>query len=545
MTRPLLAVILLCLLPWSAPAQQGRDEGTLVIAVAREPTSPVPTLWHNDGANQEASDLLFLRLADLGPTVNTADERTFIPRLARSWQRRDPVTLVFDLDPRARWHDGAPVTAADVVLGMNRARDPKLSPQISTLLRRIRSVTAEGDRRVVVRFTEPYAEQMYDATYQALPLPAHLLGAMPPESVQTSAFAQQPVGNGPYRFARRVPGQLLELQANDRFFLGAPRLKRVLFLLARDPEARLNLLLSGAADAIDNIYSLPNPSRIEKLPSFNYYPVPGLVLSYITFNQRDPADTSRPHPILSDVAVRHALVVALDRIAIARSAYGPLAGTPGAPVSALLARSVDAPPSPPYDTALARRLLNERGWQDHDGDGVLDKNGRPLALRLMVPSVVAPRKLMATQIQEALRRLGVQLDLDLVEPGVYMLRRAAGRFDLEFWGVTQDPSPAGLVQSWTCAGIGGSNVAHYCDPAVDSLIAAAIKAGPNASARWGVALGRMADDYPAIFMTAQVYSAAVHRRFDRVTLRPGSTWSDVWQWTVRPGEQIERDREGR
>jgi peptide/nickel transport system substrate-binding protein len=543
MIRLLRLIVLLSFHPFPppAPAQTAKDEGTLVIAVARDPASPVPTLWRNDNANRELSDLLFLRLADLGPTLGTGDERQFVPRLARRWVRRDPVTLVFELDPRARWQDGAPVTPADVILALDRARDPKLSPQLATLLRRIQSVTADGDHRVIVKFTEPYAEQLYDVTYHAPPLPSHLLAAVQPESLATSSFVGQPVGNGPYRWVRRTPGQLVEVTANDSFFLGRPKLRRVLFLIAGDPEARVNLLLSGSADATDNIYSLPNPTRLEGLPTFHYYPVPGLALSYITINERDPADTSRPHPILADRVVRQALVQGLDREGMARSTYGPLTRTPGAPVSAILGRSLDAPPAPSYDTAAAARLLTGAGWVDHDLDGVRDKDGHPLSISLLVPAVVAARRLMATRMQEAYRTLGIALQLDLVEPGVYLERRRAGNFDLEFYGVGQDPAPSGLVQSWTCAGFGGSNVGHYCNSSVDSLISRATIAGREAPTLWRDALRRIAADYPAIFIASPVVSFAVHRRFQNVTIRPESAWSTVWQWSVKPGEQIARD----
>lgn len=515
-----------------AHAQATKDPRTLAIAFARDPASPVPTLWRGDIANREVSDLLFLRLADLGPELGTSGDRGFIPRLARKWERRDPLTLVFELDPKARWHDGTPVTAADVILGFERARNPKLSAQVATLLRRVRGMTAEGDRRVVVQFHERYAEQFYDATYHSPPLPAHLLAGMPPESLATSAFVARPVGNGPYRWVRRTPGQLVELSANPAFFLGRPHIGRVLFLVASDAEARANLLLSGTADAIDNIYSFTNPARLERLPAYNYYPVPGLSLIYINLNQRDPADTSRPHPVLSDPAVRQALVLAANREMLGKATYGPFTRTPAAPVSAILGRSLDAPPPPPYDTVAAVRLLASRGWADHDGDGVLDKDGRPLRLSLLVPANVASRQVMATRLQEGYRTLGIQLDLELTEPGLFMERHTAGRFEMDFYGVGQDPSPAGLVQSWTCAGFGGSNVIHFCNPAVDSLIDRAIMAERDAPGLWGDAVRRIAGDYPAIFIAAPVSTFAVHRRFQNVALQPGSAWSLVWRWTV-------------
>ncbi len=539
MTRRLphpVALLLLLALPAALPAQ------TLVVAVAREATSPVPSLWRNDQANREVSDLLFLRLADLGPDLSTTNESAFLPRLARRWVRRDDRTLVFELDPRATWHDGVAVTARDVVFGMERARDPKLSPQLATLLRRIESVAAESDHRVVVRFREPYAEQLYDATYHSPPLPAHLLAGIAPESLATAPFMAAPVGNGPYRILRRSPGQQLELSAYNRFFLGRPGVARVVFLLAPDPETRVNLLLSGQVDAAENIYALPNWTRVEALPAYQYHSVPGLVIHYGTFNFRDPSDTARPHPLFQDRAVRQALVQASDREGMGRAAYGPLTRTPSGPVSAIVGRGLDVPPPLRFDTAAAARLLAGAGWRDTDGDGTLDKDGRPLAFRAMVPSVSSARIRMAVQMQESWRLLGVRAEIEQVEPGLFMERRRSGRYDMEFFGVSQDPTPAGLVQSWSCAGIGGSNVGHYCNPLVDSLLARGGRNAGDAPRLWSEAVRRIAEDVPALFQAAVVASVPVHRRFTEVVLPPESLWSAVWRWRLRPGQALERDR---
>src|SRR6202047_1827969 len=97
--------------PLSAQSAPGRA-ASIVIVTGQQPTLPIPTLMEGAAStlgNMELADQLFLRLAELGPTLLTAGDRNFVPLLARSWIRRDSVTLVFDLDPRARWQDGVPV----------------------------------------------------------------------------------------------------------------------------------------------------------------------------------------------------------------------------------------------------------------------------------------------------------------------------------------------------------------------------------------------------------------------------------------------------
>lgn len=523
------------------PAQGPPIRGTLVIAGASEATSPVPTLWRGEQVNRDVSDLLFLHLANPDLSYRLTDERAWEPALARSWKRRDPLTLAFELDPRARWDDGVPVTARDVAFAVNRAREPRLGGVTAGLLRRIASVTAESDRVVVFRFNEPYSEQLYDAVFHAPPLPAHLLAALPPDSVATSPFVQRPVGNGPYRLAERVPGQQLTLEANPRFFLGRPGIGRLIFLVTGSPEARVNLLLSGEADAMDNIYALPNPARLEAAPDFQLYPLPGLGLNFASLNLRDPADTSRPHPVLADVAVRRALVLAVNRESMSRTAYGPFTHAPSGPLSALVGRGIDAPPPPPFDTAAARRMLAAAGWLDHDGDGVLDRDGRALAFRVMVPSIAASRVRMAAEMQESWRRLGIRAEVEQVERTVYSARFAAGDFDVSMHGVNQDPTPSGLTQSWTCGAKGGSNVIHYCNPRVDSLLGRGQLSLRNAGRYYNEAVRLIAADQPVIFLAAPVAGIVVHRRFTRVRLRAESTWADAWRWSLRPELALERD----
>ena len=542
----LLRVTLAGSLPVALAAQAAPAiPGTIVILEPREATAPVPLLWNNDAVNREISDQLFLRLAELGPKRNTSDEKSFEPRLARRWQRVDSLTLSFDLDPRARWHDGTPVTSGDVVATMDRARNRADYPQSATLLRHIVAVTASGSARVVFRFDRVYSEQFYDATYHVPPLPAHLIKGITAADLPLSAFAASPVGNGPYRWVRRVAAQqLIELRADSAFFLGKPGIGRVIFQAVGDPQARMNLLLSGEADAVDNIYQFGAPDQVLAQPAFTTYRVPSLSLGFFRFNYRDPADTARPHPILYDAEVRRALTMALDRPRLAHTGWGPESVAPAGPVPQAVWIYDPKAPQPPYDTTRAGALLALRGWADTDGDGVRDKGGRPLTLSLMVPVTSLTRRRMAEQAQEEFRQVGVDLRLLLLEPAEIVARWQTMSFDMDFGFSTMDPSPSGLTQSWSCAGIGrgGSNYGHYCDPAVDSLLDQAITARTKPGPLWARAIQRIEADAPAIFIFSQTAVPAVHRRFDRVTFPPQSNWLDLWRWHLVPLAELPRDR---
>jgi peptide/nickel transport system substrate-binding protein len=536
------APALLCsilLAPGEAAAQRNAPASSIVIVTGQDATMPIPTLMEGDQANTanaEVADHLFLRLAALGSTLITAGDGSFTPQLARAWVRRDSVTLAFELDPRARWHDGIPVTARDVLFTFRRARDPALAPKLAGLLRNVVSVEAEGDHSVVFRFARPYAEQMYDAVFHVAPLPAHLLASIPPKELRRSAFVTRPVGNGPYRWVRNVPGELTELAANEQFFLGRPGIARVIVRVAADADARINLLLSGEADAMDNIPP-PNSNRqrVAEQGDFRLVRVPSPTLAYLLYNQRDPHDRTSPHPILADTAVRRALTLALDRRLLVRAVLGRYAEVPYGPASSVLWIRHGAPAASQPDRAAARRLLAERGWADSDGDGILDRGGRPLSVELLYPNTSAIRQQMALLVQQQWRSIGVRVALVQVDFAVWNERRNAGRFDIDFSSASQDPSPTGLTQSWSCGG--SLNVAKYCDPVVDSLIDEATRSLGETSGTWHAVLRRIEQSAPAAFLYAPLYVYAVNRRFEDVTIRPDSPWMSLWKWSVRGAER--------
>ncbi|HEX7024956.1 MAG TPA: peptide ABC transporter substrate-binding protein [Gemmatimonadales bacterium] len=525
-------------------ARQASGHGTAVIIVGQEPATPIPTLL-SGSANIAVSDLLFLRLARPGRGLTTTDERTFEPELARSWSRRDSLTLVFELDPRARWHDGTPVTARDVVWSFDRMRDSTVDAARALLLRYLASVTAESDRRVVMRFRRAYPEQFYDATFHVQPLPAHLVDSIPPgPRFAASGFVRQPVGNGPYRWVRRDAGRRLELAANPDFFLGRPGIDRVVFLTARDTEAQINLLLDGTADIYEAVPPVSGPLRLAGRNEVRLMTVPSFTVVYLLFNQRARGDRSLPHPILGDLEVRRAIAMGLDRLNLARSAYGRLTVPVNAPAAQAHWSHGLVPAGTAYDPAGARVLLARRGWVDRDGDGIVEKNGVPLALTLSVPATSATRAVMAPQVQEQLRRIGIRIDIDRFDFPLFIERRSKGDFDLDLSAASMDPTPSGIVQSWTCAGRGGSNVGWFCDPGLDSLLDRAIYTSRGSARDWQAAYARLQSDVPAVFLGSPSTMFAVHSRYRNVTVRPESLYGDLWRWSVDPGRRIARDGAG-
>lgn len=538
--KPLLLALILLATPGGLPAQAGG--GTVVMAFGREPTHPMPYIGPARTENADVADQLFLRLAGLAPATRTTGDRAMVPELASSWRRLGPRTVEFTLDARARWHDGVPVSARDVLFAWRLIHAPELGVDLAPFAL-IDSVTATDARRVRFHYARPSAEQVYVAGFLVQPMPAHLLERIPPAELATSDFVNHPVGNGPFRYVRRVPGQFIELRSDPSFYLGRPGITRLWIRLVPSSEARLNLLLSGETDVMANL-SEPEERQVQRRDAFRVVSSPSNLVMYLLFNAKVAGDPTTDHPILSDTRVRRALALAIDRRAVATTGYGPTTRTPRAVRSEAWYWLGGAPDDGRPDSARAAALLEAAGWTDGDGDGIRDRNGTPLSLRMIYPAQSATRSAIATQVEQMWRSVGVRAELVPISGPIWVEQRNAGQFDVDIAAINQDPSPSSLVQSWSCraaAQAGSSNVAHWCDPEFDRLLEAADHAA-DPIAGFRRALERMAAWQPAVTVAAPINRVAVHRRFENVIIRPSKVWTHLWQWRVREGAALPRDR---
>jgi peptide/nickel transport system substrate-binding protein len=247
------------------------------------------------------------------------------------------------------------------------------------------------------------------------------------------------------------------------------------------------------------------------------------------------------HPILTDPEVRRAIAMGLDRDALVRATFGDFAAVAEGPVAQLHWIRGPGDRAVRHDRQAAVALLAGRGWRDSDGDGVLDRNGQALALRLNYPAPSATRAMIAQLAQEQLKGLGVRIELVRLDGPVWAERRGKGEFDIDFSSASLDPSPAGLVQSWSCAGRSGSNVAQYCNPQVDSLMERAIIGRGDVRRLWRDAIRTLNRDVPAVFVFAPANAMVVHRRFTAPEIRPEGWWSGIWRWRIAPGRALPRD----
>jgi peptide/nickel transport system substrate-binding protein len=547
MRRALLPLLALCLVAAGArrPVDcSGEYCGTLVFAAGGQPDILLPPVSVST-LTRDIHDQIFLKLADIGMTLNTVGDRGFVPMLAKSWAWRDSLTLVFHLDPRARWQDGPRVTAGDVAFTFQAYTDPQVNSSSAPILAHIASVTARDSLTAVFRFRDRYPEMFYDAVYHMRILPAHLLATVPRDRWLSADFGRAPVGDGPYRFVAWTP-EYVELAADSTFFLGRPHIRRLLWRFTPDLGVAITQLIADQADALETLGPPSNVARVQAAPQLAIYRYTGTNYAYLQFNLAANGDTTRPHPFFADRRVRRALAMALDRVKLCQSVWGDYAKAPPGPMPQEWWLWTIGTTPLPYDTLQAARLLRADGWGDSNGDGIRDKGGVALSFHLLVPTTSGTRRQYARLIQAQWHALGVDVQIDEVDPVTFNQRMQAGLFDAGLPAWNTDPTPtSSFAQRWTRAGWGKFNYGRYANPNLERQLRQATlrAANPRAARRaWRRALDTLNQDAPGIWLFAPDNVAAVHNRVADVKIRADSWWALVWTWRIPPDHLLDRDR---
>ncbi|HUR91074.1 MAG TPA: peptide ABC transporter substrate-binding protein [Gemmatimonadaceae bacterium] len=520
--------------------------GTIVVAVAADVDALIPPLVSSVQGRQ-VTDLLFDRLADIGDSLNTTGDHGFRPRLAERWTwSPDSLRITFSLNPRARWHDGKPVTARDVRFTHQLFQDPEVAAPLAALLANIDSVTAPDSLTAVFWFRSRSPRQFFDAVYNLLIVPEHLLGSAPRGQLRGTPFARSPVGSGKFRFARWEPAVSLEVVADTANYAGRPMLDRVIWTVSPDFTTAATKLLAGEADAFDQI----RPeliADIQKNAALQLVTYRGLEYGFLQFNLRDPARTTLPHPIFGDRQARVAISMALDRAGMVRNVFDTLAQVSLGPTVRGYVGADESLPKIQFDTVGANRLLDSLGWTRGAG-GARARAGKTLAFSLVVPTSSRNRGRMAVLIQEQLRRLGIAVEIESVDNAAFMTRMKDRSFDAALGGWRLDPAP-GIRQTWGTAGSrapGGTNFSSYESPEFDLHVDSALAAMDPARAHGHMrrAYEVIIRDAPAVWLYEARSMLALHSRIRPVRLRRDSWWANIAEWTIDPAARLSRDDVG-
>lgn len=536
----LMAWVAACTEP-SPPRTVGEAGGTLVISTTADPGTLFPPLAREIQAKQ-VTEQIYDYLADVGPDMDTRDERKFRPALADRWEwSSDSLSLSFHINPLAKWHDGQDVTARDVQFTFALNKNPTLAGKLSGELTNIDSVTVRDADTPVFWFHEKLSTRFLDAAAQMLVLPAHQLEKVPLDSLRE--LAPPPIGTGRFRLRKWNKGASVEIVADTSNYRGRARLDRVIWSISPEFTTAVTKLLTGDADLFDALRAenLPDLRRQRTLRTIT---LPGMDYAFLRFNLRDPANNSRPHPLFGDRDLRRAITMSLNRATLARSVLDTFALVPVGPTVRAYSSTDPRGVQLPFDSVRASQMLDSLGWRRR-ADGMRAKKERALAFTLTIPTSSMNRIRMGPLIQEQLRRTGIRVDLEMLELSTQADKESRGKFDATLGGWIMATSPDGVREAWSSAGIGsnGVNYGAYSNPRFDALLDSALLAGPaEGRDRFTAAFAVINDDAPAVWLYEPRKIIGIHIRIRTAAMRPDAWWFSLADWHIPPPERLIRDR---
>jgi peptide/nickel transport system substrate-binding protein len=530
----------------NTPAAGGSATGgTLIIAQVGDPVQLLPPLV-GDVSGAAAQYMLFDRLAELKPAMVTVGDKGFEPRLAKSWTwSKDSLSIAFSIDPRAKWHDGQPVTAEDIKYSLQAFTDPKAGSPQAPLFTNIDSIQVRDSLTAVAWFKKRSPTQFYNVVYQLIPIPQHVYGSIPFEQMQTSEKVRTIVGSGQFKFVKWDPKVRIELVADTAHYRGRPKLDRIILSMVADGNVGSTQVLAGQADFLQ-AYPIDQIKQLDASTVARPMIVPNLGYTYAAFNPHARKSRS-PHPIFADPRVRRALSMAVDRQGMLTNVYGTIGRLGRGPFPMTHPSADSTLKVPPFDTTAAKAMLDSSGWK-LGANGMREKDGQPLKFGMLTSTTSLTRRQYAVLMQEQFRRLGIQTDIENIDQQQYYSRAHAGDYDMLLWSWTTDPDVAGFAQTWSTSAIGdqGQNVQAYSNKKVDVLLdsAAAAFDQDKADALARRAFQIIVDDVPAIWLYDVVLINAVNRRINVGVVRPDGWSVEMGTWSVDPAKRIDRDRIG-
>jgi peptide/nickel transport system substrate-binding protein len=497
---------------------------TFIEASIGDASTLLPVLA-SDSASSLITDLVYNGLIRYDKDLNIVGE------LAESWEiSEDNLTFTFHLREGVKWHDGAPFTSADVRFNYELYIDPETPTAYAESFKQVKSVETPDPLTFVVHYAQPYAPALLSWAMSVHP--KHLLEGV---DITKSELARKPVGTGPYRFVEWVSGEKIVLESNPDYFAGQPYLNRVVVRVIPDSTTQFLELRTGNLD-----YMGLSPLQYDRqtdTPAFkrlySKYRYLSFGYSYLGYNLR--------RPMFQDKRVRQALSYAINKQEIIDGVllgYGVAATGPYKPDTWVYNAAVKRYD---YNPEMARELLQQAGWSDHDGDGILDKDGEPFAFTIVTNQGNDLRAKAGEIIQQRLREVGVDVKLRIVEWATFLKEFIdPGNFDATIlaWSGRPEPDQYNIWHS-SKTDPGQLNFIGYANSEVDQMLEEGRRTFDQAERKkyYDRFQEILAEDQPYTFLYVGEALPAVSKRLRGVAAAPAGITYNFEKWYVPESEQ--------
>lgn len=376
---------------------------------------------------------------------------------------KDGLTWTFKIRDDVICHDGEKLTAKDVAFTYNKTKENGISTVDLTLLDK---AEATDDTTVVFHMKSPMSTFIYQTA---------ALGIVPEHAYKdATAYAQKPIGSGPYKFVQWDKGQQLIVEANEKYYGGTPHFKRLVLLFLSD-DAAYAALQAGQVD----VAKISENLAIKGMPGYNLVDCKTNDFRSVALPVQKPGSTSKEgysigNNVTSDPAIRKALANGINRqkiIDTVLNGYGEVAYTisQGLPWDNKEVMLTDG------NVETAKQILEKAGWIDKDGDGIREKDGAKAEFNLIYASDDSTRQSISMAFSEQAKALGINVITEGLSSADRNPRKHKDAFMLG--GGDYNPTPVynALYGAYAAKG-GWYNIVAYKNDTVDQYLEAAVAA---------------------------------------------------------------------
>ena len=507
--------------PVEKPGETQPAYGDILVESSIGDASNLIPMLASDGASHEVAGFIYNGLVKYDKNYN------IIGDLAESWDIENEGKLLrFHLRKDVTWHDGEKFDAHDVMFTYKTIIDPKTPTAYGGKYKLVKQARLIDKNTIEFTYDKPLAPALI--SWGALQmLPEHLLKG---KDISSSPLTRTPVGTGPFKFKKWKTGANITLETNETYFDEKPYILGINYRVIPDQNTQFMELKAGNID-IMGLSPLQYLRQTDKPAFVNMYAKYKFLAdgyTYLGFNlNRKPFD---------DCRIRQAIAYAINKqeiikgvlLGLGEEATGPY--KPGTPwYNPGVAKY-------PYEPEKTLAILKELGFEDHDGDGIVDKDGKPFSFTIITNQGNALREKTAQIIQQRLKTVGIGVKIRIIEWTVFLKEYVnPGNFDAVIlgWNILQDPD---LYNVWHSSNTvkGGLNFIGYKDPEVDDLLEKGRHTFDTEKRRkcYFRIQEIMAEQQPYVFLYVPYSLPVVSARFKGIKPAPAGIMYNLEKWYV-------------
>ena len=449
-------------------------------------------------------------------------DNNFVNDLATDYKISDDLkTYTVTIRDDVNFTDGSKLTADDVAFSYNKAKELGEGADLSSM----KEAKADGDK---VTFTLDKADSTFINKLTDV-------GIVPEASYDEESYGQNPIGSGPYKLAQWDKGQQFILEKNPDYYGKEPYFEKITNLFL-DSDAAFAAVKNGDVDIAEVPVAYANETVDGyHLEYFDSIDVRGISLP----TQMDEGKVADDNftigsNVTGDPAIREALNIGINRSAIVEGALNGFGNVSYNGAASQLPWATDAG-FEDGQVDEAKKILEDAGWKDTDGDGIVEKNGTKASFTVYYKASATERQAIAVSVAEQAKELGIEVipqggSWDDIDPNIHSQGVVWG------WG-SADPYSLEHQYDSRVAGVGYDNAEMLNDSAVDSLIDAAMAQELNASyGTWSEVVDQANSNYPYLWIGTMDYTYFVGDDLDisnsthLIYPHGGDIWGNIYDW---------------